>query len=149
MLNAFGSSPSTQQQSQPAANGGINYSALNGSPSTPIPSSSLAQAQQALISIYAVLPFAIFKHVIESADFPPADQERVRPPLFFLSNTLILCFSPSSSLSLKDALWSGNDSEVKTPLWKLPSWLLGAPTRARRRMCRLSVKSRNRKSSGK
>lgn len=33
---------------------------------------------QKLITIYAILPLPVFKSIIESADFPPSDMERVR-----------------------------------------------------------------------
>lgn len=71
LLAAFGSSQGSPPV-QPAANGGMNYTASSSTPS------SSTNGQQALIQVYAVLPFNVFKSVIESAEFPPGDMERVR-----------------------------------------------------------------------
>jgi len=78
LLAAFGSSP-LNANVQPAVNGGMNYSASGSLQNA----STSSTGQQALIQVYAVLSFSVFKNVIESADFPPGDMERVRTLCLF------------------------------------------------------------------
>lgn len=54
-------------------------SATGGSPVVPSQASSAAsqEAQQQLSAIYSLLPFNLFKVIVESPQFPPGDMERV------------------------------------------------------------------------
>lgn len=116
LLAAFGSSQSSPP-AQPAVNGGMNYTASSAG------SSSSTNGQQALIQVYAVLPFGVFKSVIESADFPPGDMERVRLTLHHLA-LANRCLPTHSSHSLNDASTNAKDEEGRTANKKRLYWHL-------------------------
>lgn len=42
------------------------------------PSTASSEGQQKLVAIFALLPFSVFKAIIENSQFPPGDMERVR-----------------------------------------------------------------------